>query len=52
MRQKYSYTHEKIQKTLDFEFTPLEQSIRDICGFYLKELREKVTGSQSHRVPK
>jgi dihydroflavonol-4-reductase len=40
MRQKYSYTHEKIQKALDFEFTPLERSIREICGFYLKELSE------------
>lgn len=43
MRQKYSYTHEKLHKTLGFEFTPLEQSIREICGFYLKELGEKVT---------
>jgi nucleoside-diphosphate-sugar epimerase len=38
MNQKYSYTHEKLQKTLGFGFTPLEQSIREICGFYLKEM--------------
>lgn len=40
MRQKYKYTHDKLQKTLDFEFIPLEQSIREICGFYLKEITE------------
>jgi nucleoside-diphosphate-sugar epimerase len=39
MQQKYKYTHEKLQKTLDFEFTPLEQSIREICEFYLKEIK-------------
>ncbi|MCX6244993.1 MAG: NAD-dependent epimerase/dehydratase family protein [Bacteroidetes bacterium] len=41
MRQNYSYTNEKIRKTLDFEFTPLEQSIREICEIYLKEKSEK-----------
>jgi len=52
MRQKYSYTHEKLQKTIGFEFTPLDQSIREICELYLKDLGEKVTGSQSHKVTK
>ncbi len=52
MRQKYSYTHEKLRKTIGFEFTPLEKSIREICEFYLKEMREEVTKSQSHRVIK
>jgi len=52
MRQKYSYTNEKLRKTLGFEFTPLEQSIREICGIYLQERGEKVTESQSHRVTK
>ncbi|MGA2824304.1 MAG: NAD-dependent epimerase/dehydratase family protein [Bacteroidales bacterium] len=42
MWQKYSYTHEKLQKTLGFEFTPVEQSIREICGFYLKEMNNKL----------
>jgi nucleoside-diphosphate-sugar epimerase len=48
MEQKYFYTNEKLQKALDFEFIPLEQSIREICGFYLEE----VTKSQSHKVTK
>ena len=52
MRQKYSYTNEKLRKTLGFEFTSLEQSIREICGIYLQERGEKVTESQSHRVTK
>ncbi|MCX6246526.1 MAG: NAD-dependent epimerase/dehydratase family protein [Bacteroidetes bacterium] len=38
MGQKYLYTHDKIKKALDFEFTPLDQSIREICEIYLKEL--------------
>jgi nucleoside-diphosphate-sugar epimerase len=38
MSQKYTYTHEKLVKALNFEFIPLEQSIREICGFYLKDL--------------
>ena len=42
MRQKYSYTHEKLQKTIGFEFTPLEQSIREICELYLKEMNNKL----------
>jgi dihydroflavonol-4-reductase len=50
LRQKYSYTHEKLQKTLGFEFTPVEQSIREICELYLKEMGKKVTESQSHRI--
>jgi len=52
MKQKYTYSHEKLQKALDFEFTPLEQSIREICEMYLKEMGEKVTESQSHKVTK
>jgi len=52
MRQKYSYTNEKLRKTLGFEFTSLEQSIREICGIYLQERGEKVTELQSHRVTK
>lgn len=51
MKQKYFYTHEKLRKTLDFEFIPLEQSIREICGFYLKDI-EELSKSQSHKVTK
>ena len=38
MRQKYSYTNEKLRKTLGFEFTPLDKSIREICELYLNEI--------------
>ena len=31
------YSNEKIKKSLDFEFIPIEQSIRDICGSFLKD---------------
>jgi dihydroflavonol-4-reductase len=40
MRQNYTYTNEKIRKTLDFEFMPLEQSIKEICEIYKKENSE------------
>ena len=40
MRQNYSYNNDKIRKTLNFEFTPLEQSIKEICEIYLKENSE------------
>jgi dihydroflavonol-4-reductase len=40
MWQNYTYTNEKIRKTLDFEFLPIEQSIREICEIYLKENSE------------
>ena len=36
-RQKYLYSNEKLRKTLDFEFTPMEQSIKEICGLFLKD---------------
>jgi nucleoside-diphosphate-sugar epimerase len=38
LRQRYSYTHEKLRNALGFEFTTLEQSIREICEIYLKEM--------------
>jgi nucleoside-diphosphate-sugar epimerase len=43
-QQKYFYTNEKLRKTLNFDFIPLEQSIREICELYLKELSDKVPG--------
>jgi nucleoside-diphosphate-sugar epimerase len=52
MQQKYYYTHEKLRETLGFELTPLEQSVRGICEFYLKELEQEVPKSQDHRIPK
>jgi dihydroflavonol-4-reductase len=43
MTQNYSYTHEKLQKALNFEFTPLEQSIRETCEIYRKEIANNET---------
>jgi dihydroflavonol-4-reductase len=40
MKQRYTYTHEKVSKTLGFEFTHTEQSIKEICEIYLKELTQ------------
>jgi nucleoside-diphosphate-sugar epimerase len=37
--QKYTYSNEKLRKALGFEFTPVEQSIREICEFFLKDHR-------------
>ena len=36
--QKYFYTNEKLKKTLGFDFTPVEQSIKEICEIYLNEM--------------
>jgi dihydroflavonol-4-reductase len=36
--QKYNFSNEKIKKTIDFRFMPVEDSIRDICGIFLKEI--------------
>jgi len=35
--QVYTYTNEKIKKTLNFEFIPIEKSIKEICGFFLTD---------------
>jgi dihydroflavonol-4-reductase len=37
--QVYFYSSEKLRKTINFEFRPLEESIREICGFYLEDLK-------------
>jgi nucleoside-diphosphate-sugar epimerase len=37
--QVYAYSSEKLRKTLGFEFRPAEDSIREICGFYLNDLK-------------
>jgi len=42
-QQKYFYTNEKLRKTLGFDFMPLEQSIREICELYLKEMGNQVS---------
>jgi nucleoside-diphosphate-sugar epimerase len=39
--QKYFYTNEKLKNTLGFEFTPVEQSIKEICEIYLNEMAGK-----------
>ena len=36
--QKYYYSNEKIRKALGFEFMPVEESIRKICGIYQKDV--------------
>lgn len=35
--RKYSYSSEKIIKELDFRFTPIEQSVKEICEIYMNE---------------
>lgn len=35
--QIYAYNNKKIIKTLDFEFTPVEKSIQEICEFFLQD---------------
>ena len=35
--QTYIYSHEKICKTLNFKFLTVEESIREICGFFLQD---------------
>lgn len=39
--RKYSYSSAKIIKELDFKFTPIEDSINEICETYLKEKNDK-----------
>jgi hypothetical protein len=35
--QVYKYTSEKICKAIDFRFRTVEESIREICTFYLAD---------------
>ena len=35
--QVYTYSSEKLCKTLSFQFRPVEESIREVCGFYLRD---------------
>jgi len=35
--QAYTYSHEKICRTLNFKFLTVEESIREICGFFLQD---------------
>jgi len=39
--QTYSYSSEKIRKTLNFEFIPVEKSIQEICTLYLNDHRNQ-----------
>jgi hypothetical protein len=39
--QVYRYSSEKLCKTLNFTFRPVDESIREICGFYMKDLGGK-----------
>jgi nucleoside-diphosphate-sugar epimerase len=36
--QVYTYSSEKLCKALNFQFRPVEESIREVCGFYLGDL--------------
>jgi dihydroflavonol-4-reductase len=38
--QVYAYSSDKLIKTLDFNFRPVEDSIREICGFYKADVRQ------------
>ena len=35
--QHYTYSNEKIKRTIDFKFRSVEESIGEICGFFLKD---------------
>ncbi|MBQ3595705.1 MAG: hypothetical protein II981_09900 [Bacteroidales bacterium] len=35
--RRYSYSSEKIIRELDFKFTPIEQSVKEICEIYMSE---------------
>ncbi|MBQ8223206.1 MAG: NAD-dependent epimerase/dehydratase family protein [Bacteroidales bacterium] len=35
--RRYSYSSAKIIKELGFKFTPINETVREICGIYLKE---------------
>jgi hypothetical protein len=36
--QVYTYSSEKLCKTLNFTFRPVEESIREICGLYIRDM--------------
>jgi len=36
--QKYYYSSEKIRKSIGFKFRPVEESIKDICGMFIKDI--------------
>jgi len=40
--QVYSYSSEKLIKTLDFQFRPVGESIREICTHYLEDLKRQI----------
>ncbi|MEI7982782.1 MAG: NAD-dependent epimerase/dehydratase family protein [Bacteroidota bacterium] len=35
--QVYTYSNEKLCRALDFRFRPVEESIREICGYFLQD---------------
>lgn len=39
--RRYSYSSAKILKELDFRYTPIEQSVKEICEIYMKEKSNK-----------
>lgn len=39
---RYRYSSEKLRKTIDFKFRQLDESIREICGFYLRDHGQEI----------
>jgi hypothetical protein len=35
--QEYMYSNEKVTRLLNFSFRPVEDSIREICGYFLED---------------
>lgn len=38
--QKYFYSNDKIRKAIGYKFMPVEESIKEICDFFLNDTRE------------
>ncbi len=38
--QRHRFSNERIKKTIGYAFIPIEQTLRDVCGFYLQDLRQ------------
>jgi dihydroflavonol-4-reductase len=38
--QIYTYSSEKLCTTLDFKFRPMEETMREICGFYMADIEK------------
>ena len=43
--QIYTYTNKKISDRLDYKFIPIEESIKEICGYFVADRSEKSPGN-------